>query len=488
MKELREGFGIAALLLSPAMMEQELPTEEEGGGGQQKGSDAAAKSDAAKSRWKKAATKAVLVNALTKPKKAVAQNDKCWDDSDPAAAPGTWGVSGVLASDPLVQASSPKYPPSAYAPLDRQPRVTTTSQQAGPYTTRWPLAPQQSFARGGGDFLHTAPLDPVAEGFSACDSEPHLLIRVQRANYSGVTVLSKLFGGGGGNSQKIVASGNVMVRLSCRGRAVSVSVDRRGMALANAQSLAIPAAEGSESGYQGLEMRAELVGSGGKLAEGFVEVKRLMAVGEQQRMTDGGGEGGFLTEVALFSVDGKRNRTGSIEVVIVWKDRWPEPVRAGEGPQVMSLSSGGVPHHMQFEPQQQQHVQQASPTYGLQSAPYQGFAQQSLAPTSFASHAFGFPPPTAGGVGGKPAGLLRINECSVMDVMLDAALKMSKCGANRLLIDGPWKWLIQQFAVHFNVSVPYTLMAHLRSRSADSSSPPASFPSRHCSPALQVGA
>ncbi len=41
---------------------------------------------------------------------------------------------------------------------------------------------------------------------------------------------------------------------------------------------------------------------------------------------------------------------------------------------------------------------------------------------------------------------------------------MAGCGRNHLLIDGPWKWMIQQFAVHFNVSVPYTLMAHLRWR------------------------
>ncbi len=39
---------------------------------------------------------------------------------------------------------------------------------------------------------------------------------------------------------------------------------------------------------------------------------------------------------------------------------------------------------------------------------------------------------------------------------------MAGCGSDNLLIDGPWKWLIQQFAVHFNVNVPYTLMAHLR--------------------------
>ena len=41
-------------------------------------------------------------------------------------------------------------------------------------------------------------------------------------------------------------------------------------------------------------------------------------------------------------------------------------------------------------------------------------------------------------------------------------LQMAGCSSDNLLIDGPWKWLIQAFALHFNVAVPYTLMAHLR--------------------------
>lgn len=39
---------------------------------------------------------------------------------------------------------------------------------------------------------------------------------------------------------------------------------------------------------------------------------------------------------------------------------------------------------------------------------------------------------------------------------------MAGCDSANLLIDGPWKWLIQKFAISFHVSVPYTLMAHLR--------------------------
>jgi hypothetical protein len=39
---------------------------------------------------------------------------------------------------------------------------------------------------------------------------------------------------------------------------------------------------------------------------------------------------------------------------------------------------------------------------------------------------------------------------------------MAGCDGSNLLIDGPWKWLIQKFALLFHVSVPYTLMAHLR--------------------------
>ena len=41
-------------------------------------------------------------------------------------------------------------------------------------------------------------------------------------------------------------------------------------------------------------------------------------------------------------------------------------------------------------------------------------------------------------------------------------MQMAGCGRDNLLIDGPWKWLIQQFAHRFGVPLSYTLMAHLR--------------------------
>ena len=50
----------------------------------------------------------------------------------------------------------------------------------------------------------------------------------------------------------------------------------------------------------------------------------------------------------------------------------------------------------------------------------------------------------------------------VYDITLSAALKLQKCGPNRLVVEGEWKWLLGMFAASYGICQSYTTLAHLR--------------------------
>ncbi|KXZ45841.1 hypothetical protein GPECTOR_50g635 [Gonium pectorale] len=57
---------------------------------------------------------------------------------------------------------------------------------------------------------------------------------------------------------------------------------------------------------------------------------------------------------------------------------------------------------------------------------------------------------------------LRTNACLAYDTALSAALDGNGCGRNKLLVEGPWEWLLSRFASSFGVRPHYCVLAHLR--------------------------
>ncbi len=68
----------------------------------------------------------------------------------------------------------------------------------------------------------------------------------------------------------------------------------------------------------------------------------------------------------------------------------------------------------------------------------------------------------AGGVETVNKNTLRTNACLAYDTALGAALAASGCCRTKLLVTGPWEWLLAQFAATFGVRHFYCLLAHLR--------------------------
>jgi len=50
----------------------------------------------------------------------------------------------------------------------------------------------------------------------------------------------------------------------------------------------------------------------------------------------------------------------------------------------------------------------------------------------------------------------------VYDITLGAALKLQKCGPQKLCVEGEWKWLLGMFATTYGVCQSYTSLAHVR--------------------------
>lgn len=57
---------------------------------------------------------------------------------------------------------------------------------------------------------------------------------------------------------------------------------------------------------------------------------------------------------------------------------------------------------------------------------------------------------------------LRTNACLAYDATLAAALEATGCGRHKLLVEGPWEWLLSNFASYFGVRSFYCILAHLR--------------------------
>jgi hypothetical protein len=105
------------------------------------------------------------------------------------------------------------------------------------------------------------------------------------------------------------------------------------MASPTSPYLSIPQCpEGNSTGGAEEQLRVELIGPAGKLAEGVMDVSRLLAVGEQHALTAAVEpaspvQNGIVTEVALFSVvngkNGTRQRCGTLELVVQSKTSSP---------------------------------------------------------------------------------------------------------------------------------------------------------------------
>ncbi|EFJ52891.1 hypothetical protein VOLCADRAFT_102849 [Volvox carteri f. nagariensis] len=57
---------------------------------------------------------------------------------------------------------------------------------------------------------------------------------------------------------------------------------------------------------------------------------------------------------------------------------------------------------------------------------------------------------------------LRTNACLAYDATMGAALEATGCGRHKLLVEGPWEWLLSCFASYFGVRSFYCILAHLR--------------------------
>eukprot|EP00198_Chlamydomonas_reinhardtii_P008734 XP_001698071.1 predicted protein [Chlamydomonas reinhardtii] len=57
---------------------------------------------------------------------------------------------------------------------------------------------------------------------------------------------------------------------------------------------------------------------------------------------------------------------------------------------------------------------------------------------------------------------LRTNACLAYDTSLAAALEATGCGRHKLEVEGPWDWLLREFAAYFGVRSYYCILAHLR--------------------------
>ncbi|GLC55198.1 hypothetical protein PLESTB_000954200 [Pleodorina starrii] len=70
--------------------------------------------------------------------------------------------------------------------------------------------------------------------------------------------------------------------------------------------------------------------------------------------------------------------------------------------------------------------------------------------------------PDSAGVETVNTHMLRINACLAYDATMAAALEANDCGRHKLVVDGPWAWMLENFAGYFSVRSFYCILAHLR--------------------------
>ena len=300
--------------------------------------------------------------------------------------------------------------------LEGQRRMSSGSQSASPAA--------QPYAGGASPFAGTGPARSAAG--PSCPSVPSLLIRVHRAQHQSGGVLNRLLGGGSGN-------GNMMIRIASGSLSASFPVDRKGLANATAPNLALPQGyegSGSGGGADGGSLRVELVGQGGKLADGFISISTLFTLGQEGAGGDSmepmsGHEGGSATEVPLFTppdAKGIRMRAGTVELSVRWHEEPPfrppmeapppaflqQPMLAQSKPQMPLQppgAGGGYSFVMDDRPPQLSRMMEPPVPRGA----VPGRGQMASGPS---------------GSGSKQGNLLRVNTNTAMDCMLTAALKV----------------------------------------------------------------
>ena len=373
------------------------------------------------------ATNTSFINLIPQP----LQNDICWDDMehDPLSRP-------LAQTQPGSQV--PVIAPSATA-LQRRNTSGSSSpaahNSAQPYSTTTLEAPQ-----GG------VPL-PQSAG-------PCLVIKAHRVRQQGGGVLNRLLGGGGGGN---LSGGNLMVRLTSGVQSTSCPIGRKGAAPQSTAGLVVPwGPEGmgtASSGGSSAQLRVELVGQSGLQAEGVIAMAKLCH-GDSPEASGGGSSGfdddlgaleaGVVCDVALFSLpDGKssRSRAGCIELFVQWR-----PTGAEE----MLQPSLGIIESPQPHASPQQHhppltTQPSSlghqPSYFGPPAGFRDVGQLGKPPridqgapgSGGPGSSSRYPSVPSGGpilpiVGDKAGGsgnhVLRMNTSTVMDKMLEAALKV----------------------------------------------------------------
>eukprot|EP00955_Chlamydomonas_euryale_P071107 360963-Chlamydomonas_euryale.AAC.6 len=172
-------------------------------------------------------------------------------------------------------------------------------------------------------------------------------------------------------------------------------------------------------------------------------------------------------EIPLFLPAGRRERAGMLALALEWAPGRPQQqAPAGATPASRSAAQNAPaaiyaalahpPPQAQAQQQQQQRgvvvadggsVARAAGV--LSSSPLRAANAGGVAAPLTQWHEVGFataaavasvPRPGGGGVGG--AGPMHVRVTAVMDAVMHSALKMAGCRANKLIIEGPWAWLV----------------------------------------------
>ncbi|GMH43665.1 hypothetical protein BSKO_11587 [Bryopsis sp. KO-2023] len=61
-----------------------------------------------------------------------------------------------------------------------------------------------------------------------------------------------------------------------------------------------------------------------------------------------------------------------------------------------------------------------------------------------------------------PTPNVRVSPYMLYECLLNTAMKVGSCGSSKLVLEGPWKWLLEEFAQLYKIRSGYTLLAHLK--------------------------
>ncbi|KAG1660531.1 hypothetical protein FOA52_003882 [Chlamydomonas sp. UWO 241] len=488
MKALREGFGVGPLLLERD--ERQAGTadqQDESADGKNSVSDSV--NERSKGLWAKAST---VVNMGSRGNHARdagqgggRKNDVCWDDAEldeAATVPGP--------ALPLVVGG----PTSASSSLGGAPQPIPLGQlqmhQADPYMPGIRQMQMQQQLLQQQQQQQMLQMPAAYEREPAAAVPPRLLVLVREALKTGGNL--KLLG----STITWFTQPGLQVRLSCGRLAAGYQLDKRGAALPGTPSFGIP----QEGEFMSGVLSVELVCAKGLVAGGRINVKDLVA---KARASDA--RASEQIDIPLFAPGAKKDKMGTLSMSLEWAPG-QAPTRSSPARQHTPFpvlpAFAVVVQQAQQQAQQMQQMQQLGPQQQLMQVHQRlavggdggggaeagaGAASPLPSPlplpaqaqTVAAARSGAAPGPaaawhevacgTAAAVvgtrtSGQPGALgpLHISASGVMDAVLHAALKMAGCRANRLIIEGPWAWMVDKFASYFGVSEAFVLLSHIK--------------------------